>query len=418
MKRLLIAMLLMLCLTMINAELVDRIVAKIGSDIILMSDVHKQMMQMQSAKKLTPDITPKDVLNQMIEQKVLLQKARELGIKVDETKIKTFADRYIREIRARYPSEAEFNVDLAKMKLTQADLLKYYMDMLTENAMTEQLVDRFVSSKTVVSETKIRNFYETTKDSLAVRPVSWKTGMIMREINASKATQEEKLNRMKAIRERAMSGEDFAALANLESDCPSKARGGDLDYFRKGMMVKTFENAAFKLGIGEVSDVVKTEFGYHLIKVEEKRGEEIRARHILKILTPTLQDSVAAFDLMENIRARYLRGEDFSTLATQFSEDVDTASKGGIIGDFAQEEMPPLFATVLMSTPIGEPTEVLENEGMLYLFVRLKEYPSRLYTYDEIKDEIGKFLFQNKQMKVYDEWVAELIAASYVQIMI
>ncbi|MDP3113967.1 MAG: peptidylprolyl isomerase [Candidatus Cloacimonadaceae bacterium] len=418
MKRLLIAMLLMLCLTMINAELVDRIVAKIGSDIILMSDVHKQMMQMQSAKKLTPDITPKDVLNQMIEQKVLLQKARELGIKVDETKIKTFADRYIREIRARYPSEAEFNVDLAKMKLTQADLLKYYMDMLTENAMTEQLVDRFVSSKTVVSETKIRNFYETTKDSLAVRPVSWKTGMIMREINASKATQEEKLNRMKAIRERAMSGEDFAALANLESDCPSKARGGDLGYFRKGMMVKTFENAAFKLGIGEVSDVVKTEFGYHLIKVEEKRGEEIRARHILKILTPTLQDSVAAFDLMENIRARYLRGEDFSTLATQFSEDVDTASKGGIIGDFAQEEMPPLFATVLMSTPIGEPTEVLENEGMLYLFVRLKEYPSRLYTYDEIKDEIGKFLFQNKQMKVYDEWVAELIAASYVQIMI
>lgn len=417
MKRFTTLLLLTLCLSLLGAELVDRIVAKIGSDIILMSDVQKQMMQMQSAGILTPDITPTQVLQQMIEQKVLLQKARDVGIKVDETKIKSYADRYIRQIKAKYPTQAAFNLDLAKMKLTEADLLKYYMDLLTESAMTEQLVERFVNSKTVITEAEMREFYVSTRDSLAIRPVSWKTGMIMREIAPSKASQEAQLAEIRAIRERVVIGEDFAALATEVSDCPSSARGGDLGYFSKGMMVKAFEEAAFQLGLGEVSDVVRTEFGYHLIKLEEKRGEEIRARHILKILSPTMQDSLAAYELMEDIRARIIAGEDFSTLAGTYTEDADSAPNGGIIGDFAAEEMPELFATVLMSTPIGEPTAVLESEGMLYIFSRLEEYPSRLYSFDEIQEEIGNFLFRQKQMKAYDEWVTELISASYVQIM-
>jgi parvulin-like peptidyl-prolyl isomerase len=125
-----------------------------------------------------------------------------------------------------------------------------------------------------VTEPEMRSFYETTKDSLAIKPVSWKLGMIMREIKPGKDAATAKLNELKEIERRLQSGEDFAALASSESDCPSKEVGGDLGFFSRGMMVKPFENAAFALNIGEVSEIVETQFGYHLIKLEEKKAKK------------------------------------------------------------------------------------------------------------------------------------------------
>ena len=417
MKKVVIIAILMVLLAALKAELVDRIVAKVGTDVILLSDLQKQLAQMESAKTLKPDTDPEQVLNEMIVQKLMIQKAKELNLKVDDNKVKSMADRYLKQVKARYSSTQEFQKDLRDNKLTEADLLKYYTDMLTESSLTDQMVSQQISSKVIVSEDESRAFYDATKDTLAVKPVTWQLGMIMREIKASQESRDAKLAELKAIQARLNKGEDFATLASANSDCPSKEVGGDLGFFKKGMMVKPFEDAAFALNIGEVSDVVETQFGYHLIKMEEKKGDEIRVRHILKQVSASAADTLAEHQLMENIRSRFLAGESFASLARAYSMDEDSKAADGIIGEFSESDFPELFATQIMQTPVGQITPVLENEGMLYLFCRLQEMPPRTYSYDEVKEQVQQYLFQKKQMQAYDSFVDKLKKESFVQIM-
>jgi peptidyl-prolyl cis-trans isomerase SurA len=418
MKKAMIMLLLLLAVFALGAEVIDRIVAKVGTDIILLSDLQKQLAQMQSAKVLKPDTDPHDVLVELIEQRLMIQKAKDLNIKIDESRIKGSAERYLKQIKTRYPSEQAFAADLKKSKLTESDLLKYYVDMLTESALTEQLVSKYISSKIKITDKEMQAFYLATKDTLAVKPVSWKLGMIMREVNAGDESASQKLSDIQSILARLQAGEDFATLAAAESDCPSKQVGGDLGFFKAGMMVKPFEEAAFALNVGEVSNIVQTQFGYHIIKMEEKRGEEIRVRHILKLLSATIADSLAERNLMESIRARLLAGESFTSLAQAYSMDPDSKDEGGVIGEYAEADLPELFAIPIMQVPVGEISSVLENEGMLYLFTRMEEYPPRVFSYEEVKEQVQQFLFKKKQMEAYDKWMIDMKRESYVQILL
>jgi len=290
--------------------------------------------------------------------------------------------------------------------------------MITESALTEQLVSKHISSKVKVTEKEMQQYYQSTKDTLAVKPVTWQLGMIMREVNPGEEAAAQKLSELQAILARLAKGEDFAGIATTESDCPSKAVGGDLGFFKAGMMVKPFEDAAFALNVGEVSGIVETQFGYHIIKLEEKRGNEIRARHILKALSATESDTNNERVLMESIRSRFAAGESFSSLALAYSMDPESKADGGIIGDFSEKEFPELFAAPIMQAPVGELTPVLENEGMLYLFIRLQEIPSRVFAYEEVKEQLRQFIFRQKQMEEYDKWMTNLKRESYVQIIL
>ncbi|MGI6197542.1 MAG: peptidylprolyl isomerase [Candidatus Cloacimonadaceae bacterium] len=415
-KFILIMLALGLMISFAGAELVDRIVAKVGNEIILLSDIQKMILQMRAAGMDVENVNPAEVLQELIEQRLILQKAKELDIRLNEDSIRKYAENYIKQLKAQYPSEAEFKQDLIKSQTTENELLEYYIDKLRESALTEQLVERFVSAKAVVTETEMQNFYEAHKDSLAMRPITWETGMILKNIKASKEAENQKLSEMRAIYERIMNGEDFAEVAATDSDCPSRARGGDLGFFSKGMMVKPFEDAAFTLNIGEVSDIVRTQFGYHIIKLEEKRANELRARHILKIIEPTLLDTVRAHQVMDDVRDRLIKGASFADLAREYSDDEQSAATGGIVGEYDANGMPELFRAAIMATPVGEPTAVLENEGVLYIFIRTKEIPSRLYSYDEVKDSVGAILAREKQIKAYGEWIQELMEENFVQI--
>ncbi len=417
MKKVLFILLAGLILTGLSAEMVDRIVGKVGADIILMSDVYKQMQQMQSAGVPKESITPGIVLQQIVEQKVIYQKAKDLDIKIDDEKITKYAERYLGQIKEKYPSEAAFTADLAREKLTERDLLDYYKGLLTESAMSDQLVERYVTSQIAVTEKEMLDFYEVSKDSLAIKPLTWQTGLILYNIQPSKESEAAKLAEMQDIQRRLNQGEDFATLAREVSDCPSAERGGDLGFFSKGMMVKPFEDAAFALNEGEVSEIVRTEFGYHIIKMDKKRSTEVSASHILKLLTPTAADTLAAHQTMEMVREQFSTGKQtFSDLARKYSAEPEAQTTGGIIGDLAADEMPELFAVQILATPVGQMTPVLENEGILYLFARLSETPMRLYTYEEAKPKLQEYLFTEKQAKAYNEWILKLISESYVQI--
>ena len=143
MKRAVVIILFVVLSVMLTADVLDRIVAKVGTEIILLSDLQKQITQLVSTGIDPELLSAERVLEQMIEQKLLVQKAKELNITADEEAINRYAERYLSDIKSRYPSEADFQVELRQMNTTQRELQKFLADQIRENYLTEQLVEKY-----------------------------------------------------------------------------------------------------------------------------------------------------------------------------------------------------------------------------------------------------------------------------------
>ncbi|HNW99875.1 MAG TPA: peptidylprolyl isomerase [Candidatus Cloacimonadota bacterium] len=401
------------------AEVLDRIVAKVGNEVILNSDLQKQMSQMKNANMLTEGETERDVLNEMVESRLVIQKAKDLDYKVDEDRVKNLVEKQMKTIQANFKTEEAFYSELRKSHLTKSELSKYFTDLYTEQMLKEQIIDNQIKRKVKVSDVEVSDYFREHKAELPMRPVMYQIGMIMRQVHVSDQTKAQKKAEITSILAKLKKGANFAELAKKESEDPGSAEnGGDLGFFSRGMMVKPFEDAAYNLKVGDISDIVETQFGYHIIKLEEKNGDEIRVRHILKLLVPDRTDSLATKELMNNVLTKLRGGASFMEMAQKYSEDDSSAVNGGIIGEFNDDTYPVLFKSYLTDLPVGQYTEVVENEGLYYIFGKLAEVPSREFKFNEVKPQLTEYVTSQKQLKLYQQWIDQLKKENYVEILL
>ncbi|MFH1239412.1 MAG: peptidylprolyl isomerase, partial [bacterium] len=225
------------------------------------------------------------VLNQMIEEKILLQEAGKKKIKITEVDV----DQGLKELKKSFNSEEDFQAELKRQKMTEKELRKKVKDSLSVKKLIEQEVEAKVTQPT---DEEITSYYNEHKkdferpDQLRVRHI-----LLRLDKNADLKTKSKILNTMRDIQKQLKDGADFAEVAKKYSEDPgSKDKGGDVGFFAKGMMVKEFEDAAFKLKKGEVSDIVQTDFGYHIIKMEEaKPGKQLGLDDELEIGGPPMK---------------------------------------------------------------------------------------------------------------------------------
>jgi peptidyl-prolyl cis-trans isomerase C len=215
----------------------------------------------------TPEMMPQmenAALDQLINIEVLYQKGKKLTVKDLEQKV----DDKVGQTRKQFPSQADFEKALKGANITENKL----KDLARRNIVIDNLMQKEVFSKITVTEADAKKFYDDNPDKFKM-PERTQASHIL--ISADqKATPEDKKKakeKAEAIRKRVAKGEDFAAVAKAESNCPSAAKGGDLGYFGKGQMVPEFEKAAAALKLGELSDVVESPFGYHIIKVMDRK---------------------------------------------------------------------------------------------------------------------------------------------------
>jgi peptidyl-prolyl cis-trans isomerase C len=232
-----------------------------------MGRVKRQLLNM--GKHLNDSQMPgikKEVLENLISRELLYQETQQKGIKIDEAAV----NEKVMTLKKRFPSEAEFKNALTKANLSEA-VIKAQIE---RGLAIEQLIGTYVAKKVAVSSQEVKDFYEN-HPSLFKQPEQVRASHILIKIDpqgdeGKRAKAEKKI---KEIQQKLQEGEDFATLAKAVSEGPSKAKGGDLGYFSRGHMVKSFEDAAFDLKSNEVSDIVETKFGYHLIKVVDKKPE-------------------------------------------------------------------------------------------------------------------------------------------------
>ncbi len=207
-----------------------------------------------------------EVLESLINRELLYQESQKRGIEVDQSAV----DERMSTLRKQFPSEAEFKRVMSQMNLTE-DGLK---SQIEREMAIQKLIDGEIAGKVNVSEEEIKSYYDD-HPNVFKQPEQVRASHILIKVDAQAESSQktEARKRIEKIQERIENGEDFATLATEFSEGPSRVRGGDLDYFRRGQMVKPFEDAAFALQPGEVSDVVETRFGYHLIKVTDRKPE-------------------------------------------------------------------------------------------------------------------------------------------------
>jgi peptidyl-prolyl cis-trans isomerase SurA len=413
----LLLLLLLLLLGSLQAEVLDRIVAKIGNEVILYSDLQKQIAQMRNAKMLDENYSERDVLNEMVESRLIVQRAKELNFTVSEDRIRTLVEKQMRDVQANFKTEEAFYSELRKSGLTRSELVQYFTNIYTEQQLKDQIINSQIKRKVKVSDRDIRDYYDAHKADLPVRPEMFEIGMIMRQVHVSPETRAAKKAQITAILEQLRRGADFETLAKKESDdTGSAAQGGDLGFFGRGMMVKPFEDAAFALKPGEISGIVETQFGYHIIQMEEKNPDEIRVRHILKMLVPDHADTLATKVLMDNILTRLQNGASFAEMAKTYSEDDSSAVNGGVIGEYNTDSYPELFKDLLTNLPLGQYSTVQDNGDMFYIFAKLREIPARAFTFNEIKPQITEMVTTQKQLAYYRDWIEQLKKTNFVEI--
>ncbi len=417
MKKIILIISILIMFSIISGEVLDKIVAKVGREIILRSDLEKRIQQMTATGYYTEEISNYDILNDMIESKLIIQKAKEEDYNIDEFDVKSLAENQIEEISSQFSSEDEFKeVLMDEMGLTVLELKEFYIHMITEQRLKEQIIRNNIKNKIHITEAEVENYFQENKEQIPLRSAMDQIGKIKRVIKPSKATKEKALIEINKIMDRLNEGEDFIEIANSVDKYGEKFSGGDLGFFGKGKMVKPFEDAAFALRPGEISEVVETKFGFHIIKMEERLDDEIRVSHILRQVQPTELDIEATIQLMENILERLNNNEDFHELARKYSEDDSTAVNGGIVGEFSTNSYPKFFKEYLNDLDYGQYSQLVKEGDDLYIFGKLKKIAERPYSYEGIYENLRKMVISEKEIELYDIWIKELIKETYVEI--
>ena len=211
-----------------------------------------------------------DILEGLIEREVLYQESQKAGIKVKDQTI----DEQLAAVKKRFPSEAEYKTALGKMNLTEDEVKM----QISRGLAIRQLIEQQVTSKIVITDVETKAYYDSNPQMFK-QPGQVKAShiLIKVEAGADDAQKAEARKKIETVQQKVKAGGDFAELAKEYSEGPSNTRGGDLGFFRRGQMVKPFEDAAFTMKANDVSDIIETRFGYHIIKVYEIKPEQTRA---------------------------------------------------------------------------------------------------------------------------------------------
>ena len=236
----------------------------------LESEMGRYLDRLQRTGRFPNDLERKEIKKQVLEnliaRELLYQESQKKGIKVDQKEI----DSQLTGLKGRFPSEAEFKNALSRNNLTEADLrFQFERDLAIK-----KLLDGQIGDKVAVSEKETRAYYDSNLETFK-KPEQVRASHILIKVDpgADEAKKAEARKKIESLQTKLKKGEDFGALAKEYSEGPSGPKGGDLGFFGRGQMVKPFEETAFAMKPGQVSEMVETNFGYHLIMVTDRTPE-------------------------------------------------------------------------------------------------------------------------------------------------
>lgn len=346
---------------------VDRVVAVVGDQVILWSDVMNSINQQRaSGLQLPPDSAgqaalAKDALSALVDEEILVQKAHLLKVEVTPDEVNRSVDDQVKRVRSQFQTEDEYKNELKSAGFgTPEEYRRTLYEQFYRRALQQRVFEelRKTAVGRNVSDAEVNEAFEKNKTALQSAPAT----VTFRQIVVAPKASAEAKKRAKAKADSLLveikKGGDFEQIAKRESMDPgSKPQGGDLGWNRRGAMVPEFERMMFALPPGQISPVVETAFGFHIIRVDRVQAAEVKARHIL--IAPVIDSAdIAAAKVEAELVAKQLRaGASFDSVAAKHH---DPAEEKGILQPFIRDSLPASYATSLVGKKPGDVTEPFE----------------------------------------------------------
>ena len=406
--------------------LADKIIAVVGNKIILKSDVDNQLLDMQRQGIEVPSNGRCMTLEQSLGVKALVLQAEKDSLPVTDEEVESDIDNRIRYFVQQYGSIGEVERIAGKsIYQLKDDMREGIRDMKLAGAMRNKIVENIK-----ITPNEVKAYFEKIPtDSLPYYETEVEIGEIIAYPKASRDAEEYAIEQLNDYKKQIEAGKDFRSLAALYSEDPgSKDAGGQYEVNRtSGQMDPTWVNKAFNLKEGQVSSPFKTRFGYHIVQLVSRAGDDAVIRHILKIPQVTQVELSEGFSRLDSVRAKLIAGTmDFGTAVSKYSDDESSKFTAGIKqgpnGSFLTlDQLDPTLVTMLKNLKVGEfsqPTEYADErgkKGIRIVYLKSQSQPHR----ENLKDDYSKIAtkaLEEKKENALEEWFYKKIKTYYIMI--
>lgn len=408
---------------------VDGIVAIVGREIIMKSDIENAFAEYSSQFGTADgeDEVKCDIFEKLVFEKLMLHQADLDSVVATDQQVEDRINAKIAYFLQQVGGDTKILEDY--FHKTLAEIKKDMFDQMRTQMLVEEVQAGLLADITI-TPSEVKSFFDNINyDSLPTIQPSYEFGHIVKTPPVSADEIADIKTRLTEFRERVLRGEKFAMLARLYSDDPGSAsKGGELGFVTRGTLYPEFEAAAFKLKSGEISNIVQTKAGYHIIQMLERRGDKVNVAHILIQPKPSPDEQVKAIEFLDSIKKVIVAEEmNFSDAAQKFSDDMNKNSGGWVVNPytgssrFDQESMgQTVFATVgkLIPGEYSDPVPYISEEGtMSYRIIYLKSKiaahkPNLTEDYDVIKNAA----LEDKKNRTIDKWTVEKVKVTSIKI--
>lgn len=409
-----------------KGDVIDKIVAIVGDEAITESDVKGRivfMMQQNPSLKLDDPKLYNQILNSVIDEKLIIAKAKEDSVIVTDEEVEQrwqlFLEQSIAQVGSEQRLEQVYGMSIPKMK-------NEFSEEIRNKILSQKLMDQEFS-KIDVTNNDVNEFYNKFKDSLPEVPETISLFRIVKNVKMKIQKKEEIYKFALKIRDSIISTGKFEDFARKYSDDKATAsegttESGDLGWIQKGKFLPELEKVAFNLVVGEISLPIETPLGFHILKIRDKRKDEILISHILFKFGQSDEDKERVKAFLDSIRVNSKSLADFKNFAKQISDDTETKGFGGALGNLPLESLSAQVADIVknlndneISTPIVYSSDA--NNYSYQIIYKEKIIPKHKATLDNDLQLIQQQAGQQKKIVKYNDWILQLRKSMYWEIL-
>lgn len=409
-------------------KVIDQIVAIVGSNIILKSDIEQMNIEQQAMGVTTEGDMKCEILENFMVDKLLIAEAElDTLIEVSPSEVNQYSEQQLQSAISHLGSEKAVE-DYYKKSIVE---VKSEIQENIHNQLLSQKMRQKIIADVEVTPSEVRYYYRSlSRDELPTIPTQYE----YQQITIEPEIDIEEENRVKAklrdLKARIENGSSFAAIAILNSEDGSAKDGGVIGYLGRAQLDPAYAAAAFNLKGDKISNVVKSQFGYHIIQLVDRKGEQVNTRHILIKPKVSIEAKEKAYNQLDSL-ANMLRNNEisFEQAASLFSFDNNSRNNGGYVinsntmsSKFAAEELDPDVSKVIINMEVNEiskPFETIDEEShqTVYKIIRLtKKTESHKANLQEDYQQLAEEFLIKKKEQAFQDWVTDRQTETYIRI--